>query len=332
MNYYSKYLKYKKKYLDLVAGANQNNDNTQILKEYLIDCSKNKFNFNYGRIKMKIDYLCLFRHTTQNNYWNRIINDNQSDINNNQSDINNNQSDIELSSNNNHIIRYSQFINQDSKIKQFDFNTIIDTINNKYLFCIGNNSNGGDIQLGITETKKETDENIYDTAARGIYEETGLYISSDYIQKNSQNFILLHKKDNEIKYQLAIDLIIIDGDGFFNGTNQSNSIYNHSNSIDLKTKNIKIPENENDFIMEQIKETDFRNKITKTMILLYGSNHNHIIQKMSSINPQTVYDSLFEKATKYEYASNYPVLIKTENLKDLFLHRADYNEMINLIP
>jgi hypothetical protein len=303
MNYYSKYLKYKKKYLDLVAGANQNN--TQISNEYRIDCSNNKFNFNYRRIKMKIDYLCLFRHTRQNNYWNRIINDNQSDI--------------ELSSNNNHIIRYSQFINQDLKLKQFDFNTIID--NNKYLFCIGNNNgNRGDVQLGITETKKETDENIYDTAARGIYEETGLYISSDYIQKNSQNFILLHKKDNEIKYQLAIDLIIIDGDGFFNGTNESNSIYNHSNSMDIET--------ENNSIMNEI---DIK-LITKTMILLYGSNHDHIIQKMLSINPQTVYDSLLEEATKHEYASNYPVLIKTKNLKDLFLNRANSNDIIKLIP
>jgi len=34
MNYCSKYLKYKKKYQDLVAGANQNN--TQILNKYLI--------------------------------------------------------------------------------------------------------------------------------------------------------------------------------------------------------------------------------------------------------------------------------------------------------
>jgi hypothetical protein len=305
MNYYSKYLKYKKKYLDLVAGANQNNDNTQILNAYLIDCSNNKFNFNYEKIKMKIDYLCLFRHTIQDNYWNSIITKNQSDI--------------YLSSNNNHIIRYTQFINQDLKLKQFDFNTIID--NNKYLFCIGNNNgNRGDVQLGITETKKETDADIYDTAARGIYEETGLNISSDYIKKNSQNFILLHKIKNDIKYQLAIDLIIIDGDGFFNGTNESNSIYNHSNSMDIET--------ENNSIMNEI---DIK-LITKTMILLYGSNHDHIIQKMLSINPQTVYDSLLEEATKHEYASNYPVLINTKNLKDLFLNRADYNDIINLIP
>jgi len=303
MNYYSKYLKYKKKYLDLVAGANQNN--TQISDKYRIDCSNNKFNFNYKKIKMKIAYLCLFRHTIQDNYWNSIITKNQSDI--------------YLSSNNNHIIRYTQFINQDLKLKQFDFNTIID--NNKFLFCIGNNNgNRGDIQLGITETKKETDENIYDTAARGIYEETGLKISSDYIKKNSQNFILLHKKENAIKYQLAIDLIIIDGDGFFNGTNKSNSIYNHSNSMDIET--------ENNSIMNEI---DIK-LITKTMILLYGSNHDHIIQKMLSINPQTVYDSLLEEATKHEYASNYPVLIKTENLKDLFLNRANSNDIINLIP
>jgi hypothetical protein len=305
MNYYSKYLKYKKKYLDLVAGANQNNDNTQISDKYRIDCSNNKFNFNYEKIKMKIDYLCLFRHTIQDNYWNSIITKNQSDI--------------YLSSNNNHIIRYTQFINQDLKLKQFDFNTIID--NNKYLFCIGNNNgNRGDVQLGITETKKETDENIYDTAARGIYEETGLKISSDYIKKNSQNFILLHKKENEIKYQLAIDLIIIDGDGFFNGTNESNSIYNHSNSMDIET--------ENNFIMNEINI----NLITKTMILLYGSNHEDIIQKMSSINPQTVYDSLREEETKDEYASNYPVLIKSKNLKDLFLNRANSNDIIKLIP
>ena len=303
MNYYSKYLKYKKKYLDLVAGANQNN--TQILNEYLIDCSNNKFNFNYEKIKMKIDYLCLFRHTIQDNYWNSIITKNQSDI--------------YLSSNNNHIIRYTQFINQDLKLKQFDFNTIID--NNKFLFCIGNNNgNRGDVQLGITETKKETDKNIYDTAARGIYEETGLNISSDYIKKNSQNFILLHKIKNDIKYNLAIDLIIIDGDGFFNGTNESNSIYNHSNSMDIET--------ENNSIMNEI---DIK-LITKTMILLYGSNHEDIIQKMLSINPQTVYDSLLEEATKHEYASNYPVLIKTKNLKDLFLNRADYTAIIKLIP
>ena len=229
---------------------------------------------------------------------------------------------------NNHIPRYYNYFNINMKrIEKFNFRNIIDTINrNSHLICSSYNRDN-DIQLGITETRKEN-ENVYQTASRGIYEEIGLHIPVGYIQQHNQNFILLHRNDNGIlSYRWAVHLIIINGDDFFNdGIANNNDQYaseNNNRNVniidDIKRFNDRID------IIRNIEE----NNIRSVHILLYGTNLKNILIKFRTIKPSIICRNL-RGATQREYINIDPVLIPTQDLYYLFLRNMQRGNRLTL--
>jgi hypothetical protein len=229
--------------------------------------------------------------------------------------------DWEISHVNNHIPRYRNYFNiNDKRIINFDFHNIIDTIDrNSYLVCSSYNTSN-DIQLGITETRK-VNENVYQTASRGIYEEIGLHIPVEYIQQHNQNFVLIHRKVNgKLSYRWAVHLIIINGDDFFNDRIPNNNVYVSENHNEVNRRRFN-------YRHDNIEE----NNIHSVHILLYGTDLDNIMFKFNTINPLIICQNFgVDDDTRQEYIDIDPVLIPTQNLYDLFFSNMEPGEELIL--
>lgn len=334
MDYYSKYLKYKTKYLNLIGGSDNGKYVPPQMRNVQLGPQGPPIEDQEVVVQVNIrprpiqTNIIIFHHSQAINYWRNVY-----------TGLNRN---ITLSTCNNHIPRYAQHIGNNNgtiNVQPFDFTNIFNNHigTNKYLICAGNNrSTGGyrpDLQLGITEKEKE-DETIYETASRGIYEETGLYITKEYIQNHNYSYILLHRTNRVVRYKLGCHLIIIDGSTFFRENNLPNYNY-HNNYIKANNADLR---NSNDVIQDAL-PPNFENNIRNVHILLIGDDRLNIINKMNAIDSDAVATSLLpdppnpDTSTRDEYLQLSTIVLPTNNLLNLFtLNTIDIDTKLYITP